>query len=60
MNPLEAFVHQQPEDLSPLNSRRDFAVKLSRKLLLAVAVTSTVGWIYFLSKAAWFVGAAVF
>jgi hypothetical protein len=58
MNPMEA-IHQQPEDLSLLNSRRELVAKLARKLLFAVALTSTVGWIYFLSKAALFVGAAL-
>lgn len=58
MNPIEAIVHQQPEDLNLPNSRRELAVELSRKLLLAVTLTSTVGWIYFLSKTAMFVGAA--
>jgi hypothetical protein len=59
MNPMEAIVYQQPEDLSLLNSRRELMVKLSRKLLLAVALTSTLGWIYFLFKAVWSVGAAL-
>lgn len=60
MHPMEAIVYQQPEDLSPLNSRRELVVKLSRRLLLAVALTSTLGWIYFLIKAARSVGAALF
>jgi hypothetical protein len=60
MNPMEAVAHQQLENSSRLNSRGELTVKPSRKLLLAVALTSTVGWIYFLSEAAWFVGATLF
>jgi hypothetical protein len=33
---------------------------VSRKLLLTVALISTVGWIYLLSKAAMFIGAKLF
>jgi hypothetical protein len=33
---------------------------VSRKLLLAVALISTMGWIYLLSKAAMFIGAKLF
>jgi hypothetical protein len=60
MNPMEAIVYQQHEDLTLLNSRRELMVKLSRKLLLAVALTSTLGWTYFLFKAARSVGEALF
>jgi hypothetical protein len=60
MNTVEAVVHRQPEDLSLPNSRREVMLKSSRKLFLVIALTSTVGWIYFLAKAAMFVGAAAF
>jgi hypothetical protein len=61
MNAIEAVVHQQSgADLNLPKSRRELMVKSSRKILLAVAFTSTVGWIYLLSKGALFVGAALF
>jgi hypothetical protein len=53
MNRMEAVVHQQPEDLRLPNFHRELMVKPARMLLLTVALTSTVGSIYFLSKAAW-------
>jgi hypothetical protein len=59
MNPTGAAVQQHPKDLRLLDPRRELMVRLSRRLLLAVALTSTMGWIYFLSKAAMFVGAAM-
>ena len=59
MNTMEGVIHQQPDDLSLSNSRQDIRAKFSRKLLLAVALTSTVGWIYFLSKTVLFLGAAL-
>ena len=60
MNTMKAVVYQQPEDLSLPNSHREPMVSLSKKLLLAVALTSTLGWTYFLFKAARSVGAALF
>ena len=58
MDPTGTAV-QQPKDLRLLDPRRGLMVKLSRKLLFVVALTSTMGWIYFLSRAAMFVGAAM-
>jgi hypothetical protein len=58
MNTMKAVVYQQPEDLSLPNSRRE-PINLSRKFLLAVALTSTLGWTYFLFTAARSVGAAL-
>jgi hypothetical protein len=58
MNPTQAILPIQ--DLSALQRPRDFRIGLLKKLLLAVGVIATSGWMYLLSKAAWFMGRAMF
>ena len=60
MNAIEAVVHREREDLNLPNAGRKLMVNPSRKMLLAVAFASTVGWIYLLFKGALLVCAALF
>jgi hypothetical protein len=57
MNPTEAIF--PPQDLSVLQPPRFSWLQTFRKLLLAVAMIATSGWVYLLWKAARFIGRAM-
>ena len=58
MNPTEAAF--PPQDLSVLQPQRNLRLEAFKKLLLAVAMIATSGWMYLLWKATWFIGRAMF
>jgi hypothetical protein len=57
---MAALSSSASDTITNLERLGNLLKSVSRKLLLAVVLISTVGWIYLLSKAATFIGAKLF
>jgi hypothetical protein len=58
MNPTDAIF--PPQDLSVMHPPHNLRLGIFKKLLLAIAMIATSGWIYLLWKAASFIGRSMF